>query len=117
MLFHLQRKKQQRKPKVSKKSNQHNEEHWQEIFDSIDMEFLPVEYINSIIVRFENGTVWDIDVKKSRDIQSVDVIEDALNELFDEYEDEIDSIDFRMDMQTLRSTLSKRVKRFLKLNK
>jgi hypothetical protein len=54
---------------VPKKPKQHDEEHWQEIFDSIDMEFLPVEYINSIIVKFENGTVWDIDVKKSRDIK------------------------------------------------
>ena len=81
------------------------------------MEFLPVEYLNSIIVRFENGTVWDIDVKKSRSNQSIEEIEDALNALFEEYEDDIDSIDFRMDMLELKKSLSKRVRRFLKLNK
>ena len=102
---------------MSKKHNQHDEEYWQEIFDSIDMEFLPVEYINTIVIGFENGQVWDIDVKKSRSMQPIDEIEDALNALFDEYEDSIDTIDFRMDMEELKKALSKRVKKFLKLNK
>ena len=102
---------------MSKKHNQHDEEYWQEIFDSIDMEFLPVEYINTIVIGFENGQVWDIDVKKSRSMQPIDEIEDALNALFEEYEDSIDTIDFRMDMEELKKALSKRVKKFLKLNK
>jgi hypothetical protein len=102
---------------VSKKHKTPDEEYWQEIFDSIDMEFLPVEYINTIIIKFENGTVWDINVKQSRSNQSIEAIEDALNELFEEYEDNIVNIDFRMDMNTLKTKLSKRVRRFLKLNK
>lgn len=112
----LLRKRQQRKLRVSKKPN-HDEEYWQEIFDSIDMDILPVEYINTIIITFENGTVWDIDVKKSRSVQSIDEIEDALNELFEEYDDDIENIDFRLDLSLIKNTLSKRVKRFMKLNK
>ena len=81
------------------------------------MDILPVEYINTIIITFENGTVWDIDVKKSRSVQSIDEIEDALNELFEEYDDDIENIDFRLDLSLIKNTLSKRVKRFMKLNK
>jgi hypothetical protein len=103
---------------LKRKSKQpHSEEYWQEIFDTIDMEYLPIQYMNKCIVSFSSGTVWEIDIKDSLSKQPVEDIETTLGELFEEYEDEIESLDFRMDMETIKKDLSKRVSRFIKLNK
>lgn len=105
---------------MSKKKITHTEtdqEHWQEIFDSIDMDYLPLEYTQRIIITFHDGAVWDIDINDSRKKQSVDYIEDQLDRLFEEYDPQIETIDFRLDLERVKNDLSKRVYRFLKLNK
>lgn len=90
---------------------------WDEIFDSIDMEYLPVEYIDKIVLTFQDGTVWDIDVNDSRKKQTVEQIEDSLDQLFEEYDEFIETIDFRLDLERAKKDLSKRVYKFLKLNR
>lgn len=113
-----QRKEQQRNKKLSdKKQPPQTEEHWQEIFDSIDMETLPVAYMNKVIVRFHDKTIWHIDIKDTAKKQPIEDIETSLDEMFNLYQDSIESIDFRMDMDRVKADLSKRVKKFLKLNK
>ena len=92
--------------KQNNPNDKHNEQYWQEIFESIDMDVLPVEYMNRIIISFDDGTEWDIDIKDSR-----------AKQLFLEYDDTITNIDFRMDMDRLKTELTKRVNRFIKLNK
>lgn len=93
------------------------EEHWQEIFDTIDMEYLPLEYIDRIIITFKDKTVWDININDSRKKQPIEEIEDSLDQLFEEYEDSIDTIDFRLDLVRVQNDLSRRVSKFLKLNR
>lgn len=102
---------------MSKQNKQHNEEYWQEIFESIDMDYLPLEYMERLIITFHDETVWDIDIKNSINKQPLEDIEETLAQLFDEYEDSIVHLDFRMDMDRIKKDLSKRVSRFLKLNK
>lgn len=102
---------------MSDKKPQENIEYWQEIFDSIDMTELPVQYMNEVIVQFNDKTKWHIDIKSSARKQPIEDIEDSLEELFEIYEGSIASIDFRMDMDRVKADLSKRVKKFLKLNK
>lgn len=100
---------------MSQNDNEHK--YWQDIFDSVDMDVLPVEYMNKILISFSDGTKWDIDINDSRKKQPIEDIELSLNELFETYEDSIVNIDFRMDMDRIRKDLQRRVKRFLKLNK
>lgn len=90
---------------------------WQEIFDTVEMEYLPLEYINRVIITFRDGSSWDIDIDDSRKKQSLEQIEDQLDQLFEEYDSKIDTIDFRLDLERVKNDLSKRVYRFLKLNK
>ena len=74
--------------------NTHSDEYWEEIFDTIDMDFLPLEYINIIVVTFNDGKVWEIDVNQSsKETKNVD---DVLDEFFQEYEHKIESVDFRL---------------------
>ena len=95
--------------------NTHSDEYWEGIFDTIDMDFLPLEYINIIVVTFNDGKVWEIDVNQSsKETKNVD---DVLDEFFQEYEHKIESVDFRLNTAKLKRDVSKRTKKFMKLNK
>lgn len=105
---------------MSKKKStltEESEEHWQEIFDTIDMDYFPIEYISRVIVTFQDGAVWDIDVDDSRKKQPIEQIEEELDALFQEYDDTIETISFRLDLDRVKHDLSRRVYKFLKLNK
>lgn len=102
---------------MAKTNNVKSDEYWNDIFDSIDMKYLPLEYLDKIILNFEDGTVWEIDINDHRQKQSIDEIEASLDELFKEYDPYIEAIDFRLDIDRVKKYLTKRVYRFLKLNK
>lgn len=95
----------------------YSDEYWQDIFDSIEIDILPIEYMKQVTIRFKDGTVWEVDIKDSLKKQTEDVIEDSLDELFEAYEPKIENVDFQMDMDRIKRDVAKRVKRFLKVNK
>jgi hypothetical protein len=103
--------------KESQNKDADKDEYWDEIFESIDMQYLPLEYLDRIILSFEDGTVWDIDIKDSRRKQTIEQIDDCLDEFFEEYDGFIEAVDYRLDLERVKKDLSKRVFRFLKLNK
>jgi hypothetical protein len=90
------------------------DEEWEDILDEIELTYLPIEYLQHIIVTFDNGTTWNIDVSASKKEQSVEDIEQSLDELFAEYDDTIETVDFRLDLEKVKRDLSKRVNKFLK---
>ena len=45
------------------------------------------------------------------------VLEDVLQELFDEYENSIENIDFRLDIERLKNDIQKRTRVFMKKGK
>ena len=100
-----------------RKISNEKDKDWEEILDEIDIDYLPIEYVSSIIIKFQDGIIWDIDIDDSRKKQTKEEIEDSLDAVFEEYEDNIDTIDFRLDLDRVKRDLSKRVYRFLKLNK
>lgn len=92
-----------------------DDDYWDEILQSIDMDYIPLEYMSSVVVTFRDGKEWEIEVKKSKD-NDLDV-EKVLDDFFQEYEEKIDTVDFRLDLKTLQNDVAKRTHRFLKLNK
>jgi predicted DNA-binding protein len=92
--------------------------HWPEVFDDIDVKVVPIDYLHSIRVSFEDGKVWDIDIAKSMS-QGGDSfsIEETIEEMFEEYEDYITNVDFRLDTEKIKKDIQKRTKIFLKKNK
>lgn len=95
----------------------HNErnDHWDKILSEIDMDFIPLEYITTVIVTFNDGKEWEIDIKKSSR-KDTDV-ESVLDEFFEEYQDDIENVDFRLNTKQLIQDINKRTKKFLKVNK
>lgn len=94
-----------------------DDKEWEEILDEIDLKFLPLEYLKTIIITFEDKTIWEIDLANTRKTQTEEKIEQTLDDLFDEYEGDISNLDFQLDIEKIKRYLTKRVSYFLKHNK
>lgn len=92
-------------------------DHWPEIFKDIKLNAIPLGYLQSVRVQFKNGKVWDINVEKSKEHEHLAAIEKSLTDLFNEYKDSIEHIDFRLDTLKLKEDIQKRTSSFLKKRK
>ena len=96
-------------------THENRDDHWDKILSEIDIDYVPLEYIRTVIVTFLDGKQWEIDVIKN-DNSETDV-ETILDNFFQEYENSIDTVDFRLDTNALKKDIGKRTRRFLKVNK
>jgi hypothetical protein len=86
-------------------------DHWPEVFEDVEVDVVPIEYLHSVRVSFSDGVTWDIDVKKE---SSETDIEDALADLMETYSESITHIDFRLDTEKVKRDISKRTHIFMK---
>lgn len=101
---------------MSKKLPQEVIDSWPEVFGDIDVKSVPLEYLNAIHVAFKNSDTWVIDFTKKKDV-TPDVINRELAALFEEYEDEIVNVDFKLDTQKVKKDIKRRTSHFLKKRK
>ena len=60
--------------------------------------------IPSIRVIFKDNKIWEIDMQSRNKLGDDKVLEDILQDLFNEYENSIGNIDFRVDTERLKMT-------------
>jgi|TARA_B110000908_G_scaffold103296_1_gene121659 hypothetical protein len=89
---------------------------WPEIFKEINVDVVPIKYLDSINVKFKDGKTWEIDIKKTKAKHDID-IESSLEELFNTHEEHIASIDFRLDTEQVKIDIKKRTQQFMKKRK
>lgn len=87
---------------------------WPEVLKDVDIEVVPIEYLHSVRITFDDGTVWEIDTNKNP--ENVD-IEYAIEGIIEEYEDAITNVDFRLDTEKVKNDIKKRTALFLKKRK
>lgn len=92
-------------------------DHWPEVFKDLDVQVIPLEYLHSVRVIFQDGNIWEIDLQKSKSDDSLDNLEQTLEELFEEYDSEISNVDFRLDTKSLKEDIQARTRHFLKKRK
>jgi hypothetical protein len=92
-------------------------DHWPEVFEHINIDVVPLEYLHTIRVEFDDGKIWDIDVAKSIEKSAEDNLEATLDELFEQYQDVIVNVDFRLDTERLKRDIKKRTATFMKKRK
>lgn len=104
---------------MSKPPNPSQEtDQWTEIFQNLDLDIIPVDYLHSVRITFNSGKVWDIDIAKSKkNHQNFLTIEDSLTKLFNEYEDTIQNIDFRLDTEKIKKDILKSTSKLLSKKK
>ena len=89
--------------------------HWPEVFEDLEISIVPLEYLHSVRVSFTDGKIWDIDLSTKK--MGVESLQTALDELFKEYQDAIENVDFRLDTEKVKQDITQRTKRFLKLRR
>jgi hypothetical protein len=89
--------------------------HWPEVFNDVEIKSVPIEYINSINIFFNNGKIYTIDVaKEKKKYTDSESLESSLETFFSDYDNVIKSIDFSIDTPKVKHDVQKRTRTFLK---
>ena len=91
-------------------------DHWPEVFQDIEIKAIPIEYIRTANVYFDNGDIWEIDIQ-GEFIQDHDTAEEALELFFEEYDVSIVKVDFKIDSEKVIKDVKTRTKTFMKKRK
>lgn len=78
------------------------------MFEDLYMDTMPVAYVDIMILEFDDGRVWEINIKDQlKDTDPNDVAKKLLNTL-SEYKDTIKKIDFKIDIEQLKNDIKNR---------
>ena len=79
---------------------------WKHIINNVDKTDIPSELIESVVIKLTNDTTHEIDIKilKKRGIHPED-IEDILNGTLNDLRDEIETVDFFLDIEAVADTV------------
>ena len=90
---------------------------WPEVFGEIDLNVIPVRYLDAITVEFTNKEVKEIKLTKIHPDANWIEFEKQLKEILLSYEQEIDNVDFKLDTERIKQDVLKTVNEFLKQRK
>jgi hypothetical protein len=79
---------------------------WPEVFEDLYMNTMPVAYLDLIRLDFNDGRVWEIDIKTELEKNNPESIADILLHTLKEYKDEITKIDFKVDVTRLKKDIA-----------
>jgi hypothetical protein len=92
-------------------------EHWPEIFGEIKLNTVPLEYLDSIIITFKDGKIWEIKINRKEKNLSWEQFEKNIHEMIQSYEESIDNIDFKLNTSKVKKDVEKSTQQFLKKKK
>lgn len=87
---------------------------WPEVFGEINVKAVPLNYLHSMRIIFKGGRVWDINIASHARAHGADNLEEHLQELLSNYDEEIEHIDFRLDVDRVKKDVMKQTASFLK---
>ncbi len=99
-------------PKRLFKPPSHLVKEWPEVFEDLYMNTMPVAYLEVIRLEFKNGRIWEIDIKEQLSESHSQLVADKLVDTFQEYQEEISKIDFKIDIEKLKKDVEKETKKF-----
>lgn len=88
-------------------------DHWPEVFGEITLGVVPLQYLDSLMIKFKNGKVWEINLAD----KNWEVFEPTLKDLLSSYESDIDTVDFKLDTERIKKDIIKHTNKFLKKRK
>ena len=89
-------------------------DHWPEVFGEVHLNTVPLRYLHTVIVKFNDGKIWDIKVTSQTKKNGWDAFETSLHELIENYKNSIESVDFKLDVEKVKIDIEKKTKTFLK---
>lgn len=88
-------------------------DYWPEVLEDVDIKAIPVKYVASVHVTFNDGKSWDIDIDREK-IQGDESLEKTLDTFFKEYNDLIRQVEFKLDTPSLVNDVKSHTKTFMK---
>lgn len=89
-------------------------DNWPEVFGEVKLNVLPLRYLHAVLVNFKDGKTWEIHTTNKDLKQGWDSFESTLLELYKNYEEQIENIDFKLDTEAIRKDIERSTKKFLK---
>ena len=77
------------------------------------MNTMPVAYLKSVRLEFNNGRIWEIDIQEQLGNATNEIVAEKLLDTFQEYKEEIIKVDFAVDIQKLKEDVIKQTKKIL----
>jgi len=90
---------------------------WPEVFAEIQLNVLPIKYLNAVMINFKDGKKWEVKITAEARREGWVVFEKQLSELVKNYEDSIDNVDFKLDTIRVKKDIEKASSQFLKKKK
>lgn len=100
-------------PKRFFKPPEHIVKEWPEVFNDMYMNTMPVSYLNVIKLEFKDGRVWELDIQEMLKKSTATEVADRLLETVGEYREEIQKIDFEVNVDQLKLDIKKETKKLL----
>lgn len=88
--------------------------HWPEVFKHIDVQTIPIEYVTSVHIYFFNGKEWVVELDTTQANDKLNKVSEELESLLEEYGDEIENVDFRLDTTRVKRDIQKKTRQFIK---
>jgi hypothetical protein len=86
---------------------------WPEVFEDLYMNTMPVAYLELIHLEFADGKIWEINVSEQLLEVTTEEITDRLLSTIQEYKNEIKKLDFKIDIEKLKSDIQNSTKDLL----
>jgi hypothetical protein len=95
------------------KPPRHLVKEWPEVFEDLYMNTMPVAYLISLRLEFNDGRIWEIDIQEQLKQSDSDSVAEKLLDIFQEYRNDIKKIDFQMDIERLKADIQSSAKDLL----
>lgn len=89
-------------------------EDWPEVLRDIEVNVIPLYYVNQLSIIFNNDDVISMSVPNNS-LENIVLFEIEFYKLLDQHSDDISYIDFQLNVKRLKRDISKKTKKFLKL--
>ena len=82
---------------------------WPEVFEDLYMNTMPVAYLEFVVIEFDDGKIWQIDIKDQLKDADADSICSKLLEIMQEYKDSIKKLDFKINIDKLKTDIKNEI--------
>lgn len=78
---------------------------WPEVFEDLYMNTMPVAYLDTLVIEFVDGRIWEIDIADQLSASDPDKVTDQLLSTMQEFKHDITKIDFKINIDKLKSDI------------
>ena len=92
-------------------------DYWPEVFGEVQLNVLPLRYLDTVLINFKDGKVWEIKITAKAKRDGWESLEKTLSDLVNSYESKIDNVNFKLDTVRVKKDIEKSTQHFLKKRK